>query len=204
MFIYRHGSTFYQGKLWISGGAPLNNEVWHLSKVTRIGLPPSPSSRSMKATIQYKMEWTQHTNAAWSPRAGMAFLSHWYFDYNQTNYNASIERLVVIGGFGGWSNDTELFDGLRGRSDVWTSTDGDSWTLMLDNAPFGPRAWFGYSQVQTSDPRLDISSSTTNSSLLKLNKPPRLFLFGGGDLGTSPDTNRRSVSGYDYFLSCIL
>ena len=180
-----HSSTIYQGKLWVTGGAPLNNEVWHLSNVIKIGTPPEPLTRSMRATIQFKMEWIQHLNAPWCPRAGMALISHWYFNYTQTNYSSSVERLVLIGGFGGWSDSSPLYDGLHGRADVWISYNGENWENMTENAPFGPRAWFGYAQVHKSDPRIDISALESQPT------PSRVFLFGGGDLGSEINSNQR-------------
>ena len=48
---------------------------------------------------------------------------------NETMAN-STERMVVLGGFGGWLSDDSKFDGYRSRGDTWASTDGATWNLL--------------------------------------------------------------------------
>ena len=42
-----HSSTTYQGKLWLMGGSPLNNEVWRLDDIKKVNRTLMPLTRAM-------------------------------------------------------------------------------------------------------------------------------------------------------------
>ena len=180
-----HAATVFQGKLWLTGGAPLNSEVWSLTNIYRHNIPPEPLTRSMKANITFTMTWHQYPNAPWAPRAGMGLVSQYYFDTAaQQTASDSAERLLVIGGFGGWNVSDDAYDGTHGWSDVWQLNTTDySWFCLTPTSLFGPRAWFGYTLMHGADPRFDIVSTA-------ITQPPRFFLFGGGDVGSHTATHQ--------------
>lgn len=55
------------------------------------------------------------------------------------------DRLVLVGGYGGPLADSENFDGLRSRSDIWQTFDGKNWTKLADNSNIGALAWIAMS-----------------------------------------------------------
>jgi hypothetical protein len=75
-------------------------------------------------------------------------------------------RLVFIGGYGGWLDDDERFDGLRSRADIWTTVDGRNWTLITPSSELGELAWMGTAVFEPQ----------------KMN-PPRMWVVGGGYIG---------------------
>lgn len=47
-----HGSVVFQGKLWIMGGSPLNNDIWFLQpNITVVPKSSTPLTRSMYGVI---------------------------------------------------------------------------------------------------------------------------------------------------------
>ncbi len=120
----------------------------------------------------------------------MSLVSQWFF--NKTageSFEDSRERIVLIGGYGGWTKESDLFDGTSCRPDVWATNDGKTWSQLLANATFGPRAWHTSAVLtRDGDLRLDANPSTgTNSSA-------RIFLFGGGNIGYSTSSSKKITS----------
>jgi hypothetical protein len=58
-----HASTVFQGKLWLMGGTPLNNEVWMLANVTKISRD-APLTRSLYNNYTYQLDWIQFPNVS--------------------------------------------------------------------------------------------------------------------------------------------
>ncbi len=108
----------------------------------------------------------------------MSVVSHWYFNASAgQTVDDSVERFVLIGGYGGFPKTTPYFDGIRCRPDIWISTDGANWIQASNNATFGARAWHGSAVLHAAnEPRLDISPANANGTA-------RLFIFGGGNIG---------------------
>ena len=54
----------------------------------------------------------------------------------------SRERIVLIGGYGGWlsfGSNADLHDGFVTRPDVWDTFDGYNWNLLSVSGAFGVR-----------------------------------------------------------------
>lgn len=97
-----HGATVFNGKLFVGGGSPLNNEVWFadIASIHRQNRT-TPLTRSMYNYYSFSITWEQLPSAPWAPRVGMGFISHWYFNVSANQgYADSVERLAVIGGEG--------------------------------------------------------------------------------------------------------
>lgn len=190
-----HATALFQNKLYLMGGTPLNNEVWYLESITRVNRT-KPLTRAMFNNYTYIVNWQQMENAPWAPRVGMSALSHWYFNSTAgQNYEQSIERLVVIGGYGGFLTAETNSNGFSCFNDVWMSSNGSNWVLLNSNASFGPRAWFAATVFHGEDPRLDIATK---------NQSAYIFLVGGGSIGTSSTSNAviQSMNGFsDLFRS---
>eukprot|EP01032_Pedospumella_encystans_P017810 gene17810-20287_t len=63
-----HSTVVFQGKLWLMGGTPLNNEVWKLESITQVPRR-APLTRSMHvvslyANYTYALEWTQYNDVS--------------------------------------------------------------------------------------------------------------------------------------------
>jgi len=185
------------------GGSPLNNEVWVLESVVKVDREP-PMTRAMFLNHTYELKWRQLEKSPWAPRSGMAVISQFYFNESIQDKRDSSERLVMIGGFGGWTQEEEdqdkmdakrerrkaakFYTGFRCMNEVW-GFDGFNWTLITDSPAFPPRAWFGLSVFYSlQDPRLDgVASAHTNGEVA-----PRLWLFGGGFIGTNIVTREQT------------
>ena len=76
-----HGSTIYEGDLWIVGGTPLNNEVWRASNLTITS--EMPAGERVQASRYFTVVWTPlftrigltGTNVPFMPRAGLMITS---------------------------------------------------------------------------------------------------------------------------------
>jgi len=192
-----HSTVVNNGTLYVLGGSPLNSEVWRMDSIEKVNRTNEPLSRASFSPYTYKTKWTKLTaKAPWCPRGGMGVMSQWYWNYTQSNdlvkasrdtvattaegalggYKA-VQRMVLVGGFGGNTKESGLYDGYVTRGDVWTSVNGSDWELMNDNA-FSGRAWFGYGVFHMDDnPKRDVCINS--GSLL----PPRMWIFGGGFTG---------------------
>ena len=118
--------------------------------------------------------------APWSPRAGMGVVNQPYTG----NFVSQRERVVLIGGYGGWLSDDERFDGIRSQSDVWVTFDMQNWTRIAESTDIGGVAWFGFSIWE-----MDSSASDHT-----------MWVVGGGYIGQEGtrilNTMRGSVSSY--------
>lgn len=115
---------------------------------------------------------------------GFGLVGHWTFnESNGESYTNSQPWMMVFGGYGGWPESHPSYDGIHGVNDVWASKNGTSWTLIQPNASFSPRAWFGFSVLTSmQDVRRDISVTGYNNS-------GKIYLFGGGFIGSYINTN---------------
>lgn len=129
-----HASAVYRGKLWVLGGAPLNNEVWAGQNLTRYITSGKPV---------WNMNWVQYGNretVAWSPRAGLSAVAQtqqWFIGRDTEdeagtaeNYTIYPEFLYVMGGFAGWEKEDSRYDGKFARNDVYRTEDGTNWTRL--------------------------------------------------------------------------
>lgn len=206
-----HRTTLFKDKLYMLGGSPLNNEVWMLDSYERVNRPPVSGTRSMVSPYTYHMTWIQvkpYGTDHWSPRVGFGLFSQFYHNTSdEQSYDTDAqERLILIGGYGGFpkqlpagvvdnntyatvnpdgspvvavagDNESPLFDGYGCRSDVWESYDGFTWFRLAASTAIGERAWFGHATWHHPDePRIDASVASANDA-------PRLWVFGGGNLG---------------------
>lgn len=189
-----HGAVVFRGHLWIMGGTPLNNEVWELRNITKVPRPP-PATRSLYNNYTYAMEWVQHRDAPWSPRVGMSLVSQFYFDPNRQTLAESRERMVLVGGYGGFTNigvSAARYDGFSCRGDSWESYDGVTWNLLNSSNVFSDRAWASMAAYRGADPRIDFNANLSRPT------PPRLFLFGGGFVGFTTSA-KKIVNSMDAF-----
>ncbi|KAF4131395.1 Hint module [Phytophthora infestans] len=107
-----HCSVVFNGKLWVLGGSPMNNEVWSTSSVL-------------------SGPWKQQSNVPWSPRAAHACAVHEVMT-NVTEGDSSREEFLFL--MGGW-RDTSL-------NDIWRMDSAGNWKLLSEAAPWDARAWF--------------------------------------------------------------
>lgn len=168
-----HSTSIYNGKLFMFGGSPLNNEVWYLDSIEQKHRL-DPLTRSMFTNYTYHLVWKQMPNAPWSPRAGFVSLSYTNINISSNitmeNSNGSYnQHLYVIGGFGGWSSNP-FYDGFYCTNDVWMTTNGSFWIQLTSNATFGPRAWF--------------DAKVLNNYM---------FLVGGGNTGFNTRSNKQII-----------
>jgi len=194
-----HMSTVFNGKLWIMGGTPLNNEIWSLEKVTKVMRTNPPLTRYMYNNYTYETKWNFYDTASWTPRVGAGLITQWYF--NKTTgetENDARPRMVLVGGYGGAPETingeaNELYDGIYCRGEVWVSYDGGNFTLLTDAPAFGRRAWFGFNQMYLTgtngDVRLDFIADDA----------PTMFVLGGGNIGQTA-TSKKKLSSMEGLL----
>ena len=102
----------------------------------------------------------------------------------------SYERIILTGGYGGFLLDDPRSDGgFHTFNDVWTTTDGcQTWILLNGNAGFSERSWHGVSVLNS------LNDTKVDASAQRPDKPPRIFLFGGGSIGYSGDSSKRTTT----------
>ena len=177
-----HSTVVNNGTLFVLGGTPLLNDVWYLKSIKRVPRI-TPNTRSMFMNYTYETQWIQATSSApWCPRCGMSVVSQNYFNILNETVADSRPRLVLVGGYGGFPVGHPQEDGVLCRADSWWSIDGTHWFLLNAAIEFGPRAWFGMAVMSGADPKLDFVYS---------NRPPKIFLFGGGEIGQSATSKRK-------------
>jgi hypothetical protein len=118
---------------------------------------------------------------------------------NTTDGIAQVEYVYVIGGF------AQSNDGIRTQNDVW-KTDGSTWEEVLppNNAtsmPWRGRAFHGCAtwSSRTNQARwvADDSSMHLNiSNLFDGSTAPRIFITGGGYMGTKGNNEVRSLEAH--------
>jgi hypothetical protein len=173
-----HSTVVFQGKLYVIGGSPFNNEVWRLESIEKT-TRREPSTRASYLNYTYSVDWTFLGDAGFSPRAGASIVSQFYYNttLNETMAN-STERMVLIGGFGGWLEDHPFYDGFRSRGDVWASSDGSTWSQLTDGSDataLPPRAWSSAIVVH--------NRTYPGQDIVTAHLPPRILVFGGGYTG---------------------
>lgn len=102
----------------------------------------------------------------------------------------SYERIILTGGFGGFLLDDSRSDGgFHTFNDVWASSDGcQTWTLLNENAAFSPRSWHGVSVLTARN------NSKADAAAQRMHRPPRIYLFGGGSIGYSGASSKRTTT----------
>ena len=177
-----HSAVVNNGTLFVIGGSPLINDVWYLKSIKKVARSP-PNTRSMYMNYTFETQWVQATNnAPWCPRCGMSVVSQKYFNPVNETVDNSRPRMVLVGGYGGFPANHPDEDGVLCRADSWWSHNGKDWHLLNAEIEFGPRAWFGMAVQSGSDDRFD---------LVHPNRPPKIFLFGGGEIGQSATSKRK-------------
>ncbi len=144
----------------------------------------------------YPQLWSILDARRWSPRTGFALT----VQFSYTTYFREAERIFLTGGFASWPCSSArchpLFEEERTRNDVWVSLDGANWKLLAQAAPWGERAWHSF--VTWSDlthPFYDVAVATHK---VQTYMPPRMWLTGGGYVGSTTKTIvRRIIAYYD-------
>lgn len=175
-----HGAVQHEGRLVVVGGTPLNNEVWITDTITMTG----DYNTSTFHTNWYRAD---AGDLGWMPRAGFGLVPQ-----NRTGrVNGTTptgEALYLLGGYGGWPASSKRYDGVRCRNDVWRSYDAVTWEKVTDSAGWGARAWMGavaFHQLGATD--RDVASDR---------RPPRLWVAGGGYMGTMANNIVRAMEAY--------
>ncbi|KAJ8546716.1 hypothetical protein ON010_g11519 [Phytophthora cinnamomi] len=132
-----------------------NSNLWVLG-----GSPINNEVWSTSSVL--KGPWKQQTGVPWSPRAAHACATHEIM--NATVGDSTREKFLFL--MGGW-RDTSL-------RDVWRMDSSGSWDLMVESAPWEPRAWFS-----------TVSFDSRTNGDVQLG--PRLWVLGGGIVGNGID-----------------
>lgn len=121
----------------------------------------------------------------------MGVVSQFYFNRsNDEDISDSRERMVLVGGYGGFPNTgstASLYDGYISRPDTWHTYDGLTWEQLNWNNSFGSRAWMG----------IEVLHESTNKKIeypildRKNDQPPKIYIFGGGFIGFRTNSKRR-------------
>ena len=172
-----HSTAVFQGKLFILGGTPLSNSVWAGNLV-----------KNSTRAAGYTMKWIQMKDAPWTPRAGACAIAHSFNDEDddigtEEFTNNTSEALFILGGLAGYSEDDPDYEGIRTRNDVWKTADGESWHKVMTNTTiWAGRAFHGCTSWRSND-----NDPTT---------PPKMFVLGGGYMGTEGNREVRSLETY--------
>ncbi|KAL7447194.1 hypothetical protein ACHAXM_011186 [Skeletonema potamos] len=169
-----HSTAVFQGKIFILGGTPLSNDVWAGSFV-----------KNSTREVGYTIKWSQMKDAPWTPRTGACSVVHSFDDTdgpslsNRTEaLTNTTEALFLLGGLAGYSEEHPDYEGIRSRNDVWRTTDGDSWERVTTDSKVPARAFFGCTSY---------NDKTSKS---------KLFIAGGGYMGTYENSQVRSLETY--------
>ncbi|KAJ1451240.1 hypothetical protein M885DRAFT_468602 [Pelagophyceae sp. CCMP2097] len=192
-----HASAVFRGRVHIIGGSPLNNDVWAGNVTRRGGAWAMDWDNVGAATGTYEDEtaWsTSDGETRWSPRAGHAATVQFSIDVNGT----SNELLYLTGGYASWPAGHPLWDEQRARNDVWRTADGANWELIASAAPWASRAWHSFvTWTDLTSPFLDISLGANDDAEYGRDVP-RMWLAGGGYVGSKGNNIVRFVDGcYD-------
>lgn len=206
-----HSAVVHEGRYYVMGGTPLNNDVWYGENIQRINKASTPLTRYMYLDYTYKFEWKQLDNAPWSPRVGMTVLSHMYWNSTKNESSAdAVNRMILIGGYGGFTDPSDsLYDGMQSRAETWESQNGSKWKLLNDNCTFGPLAWTAVVKMAGEHPSYD-ARKTANTSwgpvewatdpfILTntaggIDRPATMYLIGGGFIGTPAKAQKKLFS----------
>ena len=207
-----HAAQVFRGKLHIFGGFPLNNEAWRCDAIVA------------EDGGGWSMAWTQlpvsNANATadpWMPRGGHQVLARRYrkaeapadgdapvdrasgpdSSARPDSGGAVVEELFLVGGYGGYPEDDARHDGTACRRDVWRSTDGARWTQLTAAAGWPGRAWFGAAVwPRLDDPLRDAKAPPSAAPMAGAERPPRIWIMGGGFLGTRKNRHIGTVQAY--------
>jgi hypothetical protein len=98
------------------------------------------------------------------------------------NLNTSVyphhNRIVFVGGYGGLESTDPKFDGLRSRSDIWTSYNGYDWIKLADSTELGSLAWMGINTWNYNDYNMI---------------GDRIWVIGGGFIGDTNNAQQTSM-----------
>ena len=199
-----HSTVVNNGTLYVMGGSPFTNDVWRLESIKKVNRTVDPLTRASFSPYTYESKWKQLDDAPWAPRAGMHVVSQWYWNFTGPasavtfrrardptrvpESELAVQRIVLVGGYGGWQTTDPKFDGMFTRGDVWTCTNGTDWVLLNDSAIPG-RAWQGMT-VFTRDTQINaVTPSMFDASLAAGTlAPPRIWIFGGAYVGGTTKT----------------
>eukprot|EP00957_Ditylum_brightwellii_P090013 6855444-Ditylum_brightwellii.AAC.1 len=101
-----------------------------------------------------------------------------------------------------WPRDDERHNGERARNDVWVTTNGTAWERVMpplgrNTMPFGARAWHGCTTWHSSyDRSLDVSLAADRSNSDATPATPKMYIMGGGYMGTKGNNVVRKLEGY--------
>lgn len=172
-----HSTAVFKGKLFIIAGTPLSNDVWTGSLV-----------KDMTREVGYKMKWTQMEDAPWMPRVGSCAVVHTFNDTKASSLsNITVSNLFILGGLAGRAQDTDYdYEGIRTRNDIWKTTDGETWQRVSpptnDSILWAGRAFHGCATLKSV-----INDPTTQ---------PKIYIVGGGYMGTDGNREVRSLESY--------
>lgn len=110
------------------------------------------------------------------------------------------ELMYLIGGFAGWPRDDSRWNGDRTRNDVWSTADGKKWDRVLppigqNKMPFVGRGWHACTTLY--DPKhRGMKNQMSVDSKEKTKSLSKIYLSGGGYMGTKGNENVRTLEGY--------
>ena len=189
-----HASTVFKGELWILGGAPLSNDVWAGKLVV------NTNNRS-----GFTMDWrlvSAEMQAPWAPRAGSCATTQLRNELmNATTSTYSLnDYMYLIGGLAGFTKGHSRFDNTRTRNDVWITSDGSHWKRIKPpkgrtTMPWVGRAWHGCNTWHhPNDRSIGVGHKSVHEDGLV--SYPRIYIAGGGYMGTKGNNVVRRLEGY--------
>jgi hypothetical protein len=206
----------FKGVLYVIGGAPLTNDIWvgNLTVTSDYENTPIGDVPSSGFTMEWKQRvpYMSDTNP-FSPRSGHCLTTQVRRnDYNSTEDLGYTDRMFLIGGFGSWPLGDDRYDGERSRNDIYETVDGKNWTKLeapLDSQnqqplsmPWAARAWLGCATFHDpADRSVDVSAAArfaVETDELDANEilNPRMYIFGGGYIGTKGNNVVRKMEAY--------
>lgn len=191
-----HATFQLNGDLFIAGGTPLMNDIWR-----------GVFTRDASKRSGYRMVWINEVRdgtAPWAPRCAMCIISQTRREdlTIESNETVSIDttHFFLIGGFAQWPRDDPRWNGGRTRNDVWTSTDGKNWTLVLPPSgqrtmPFVGRGWHScITMHEEGSPSRGIRQAPHDPSSNHL--PPKMIIAGGAYTGEKGNNVVYNLEGY--------
>lgn len=137
-----------------------------------------------------------HVSSLNQRRAGLCAVSQ-HRNINTTSGMSKIEKLFVIGGM------AEGEDGVRTKNDVWQTVDGLNWDQVHPPNNEASMPWRGraFHACTTWNSLNDRTRRVNDDSLMHRNKEnmlsnhtaPRIFITGGGYMGTKGNNEVRSL-----------
>lgn len=198
-----HATAVYRNRLFVMGGSPLTNDVWAGDFNTTGADGTGRDHWSMKwiqmgaqtGSFDAPTTWSLLDDTRrWSPRAGAGAAVQYSIPTNRSK----VETLYLTGGLASWPEDHPLYDGQRGRNDVWKTEDGANWTRVVEAAPWAARAWHSLvTWTDLTDVYTDVSLAATQPDFAgEAREDPRIWLAGGGYVGRKGNSIVKFVDGY--------